>query len=350
MNIITVNASKTYHVKIGKHLLPTAGTELRALTKAKKAAIVTDSNVAPLYLQELESSLKSADFQVCSFVFPAGEASKNAETYLKLLRFLAENHLTRSDLVVALGGGVTGDMAGFAAATYLRGVGFAQIPTSLLAMVDSSVGGKTAIDLPEGKNLVGAFYQPMLVLCDISLLQSLPEENFLDGCGEIVKYSVLGDENLLATLQKDGLNFDRESVIARCVEMKRDIVNADEFESGCRQLLNLGHTLGHAVEANSNFTLSHGCAVSVGLAVVTRAAVKAGICPEADGTRILAALEALGLPTKTEQDIDALFSVMLADKKRSGDSITCVIPTKIGECIRQKMPLGQLKEFMEAGM
>jgi len=350
MNIITVNASKTYDVKIGENLLDAAGTELRALTKAKKAAVVTDSNVAPLYLQRLEASLREAGFETCAFVFPAGEASKNAETYLKLLRFLAEHHLTRSDLVVALGGGVTGDMAGFAAATYLRGIGFAQIPTSLLAMVDSSVGGKTAIDLPEGKNLVGAFYQPMLVLCDISLLESLPQENFLDGCGEIVKYGVLGDENLLSTLQKDGLSFDREGVISRCVEMKRDIVNADEFESGQRQLLNLGHTLGHAVEAKSNFTLSHGCAVSVGLAVVTRAAVKAGICPQKDGTQILSALTALGLPTKTEQDIDALFSVMLSDKKRSGDSITCVIPEKIGSCIRKKMSISQLKEFMEAGM
>ena len=255
MKTITVTASKTYDVKISAGLLQTAGAEIRAVTMAAKAAIITDSNVAPLYEEALRKQLKSAGFCTCTYVFPAGEASKNADTYLNILRFLAQNHLTRSDVIVALGGGVAGDMAGFAAATYLRGVNFVQIPTSLLAMVDSSVGGKTGIDLPEGKNLVGAFYQPLLVLCDCDALNTLPEAGFLDGCGEIVKYGVLGDEGLLARLKKEKTGFDREAVIARCVEMKRDIVNADEFEGGVRQLLNLGHTLGHAVEASSDFTL-----------------------------------------------------------------------------------------------
>ena len=350
MKIITVNASKTYDVKIGQSLLDTAGKELRRLSKAKKIAVVTDSNVEKFYLSRLMESLRQEAFEICSFVFPAGEASKNAETYLRLTRFLAKEHLTRSDLVVALGGGVTGDLAGFAAATYLRGVDFVQIPTALLAMVDSSVGGKTAIDLPEGKNLVGAFYQPLLVLCDIDLLNSLPRENFLDGCGEIVKYGVLGDGNLLSILKEEGLSFPRESVIARCVEMKRDIVNADEFECGTRQLLNLGHTLGHAVEAKSDFRLTHGCAVAIGLAVVTRASVKLGYCKKEDGEMILAALTALGLPADTEYSVEDLFSAMLSDKKRSGDTITCVLPRGIGNCIREKMTFSQLKEFMEAGM
>lgn len=350
MKTITVSASRTYEVKIAAGLLPQAGQEIRAVSKAEKAAIVTDSNVAPLYAGTLQAQLETAGFEVCTFVFPAGEASKCAETYLKLLRFLAENHLTRSDLIVALGGGVTGDMAGFAAATYLRGIDFVQIPTSLLAMVDSSVGGKTAIDLPEGKNLVGAFYQPLLVLCDCTLLSTLPKENFLDGCGEIVKYGVLGDKDLLLQLQKEKTEFDLEIVIARCVEMKRDIVNADEFEGGVRQLLNLGHTLGHAVEANSSFAISHGCAVAIGLAVITRAAVKCGICSNEDGCMILDSLEALGLPTKTEDSMEELFSIMLSDKKRSGSTITCVVPHAIGDCIRQKMTLEEAKRFMEAGM
>ena len=350
MKIITVSASKTYDVKIGCGLLQNAGEEIRRVTKASVAAIISDTNVAPIYAEKLQKSLKSAGFAVKLFTFPAGESSKNSEIYLKILGFLAENHLTRSDVIIALGGGVTGDMAGFAAATYLRGIDFVQVPTSLLAMVDSSVGGKTAIDLPEGKNLVGAFYQPKLVLCDMDTLQTLPGENFLDGCGEIVKYGVLGDADLLQTLLKDGTDFDREAVISRCVEMKRDIVNADEFEGGVRQLLNLGHTLGHAVEKNSGFTLSHGACVAIGLAVVTRAAAGEGRLGDADAQTVLSTMEALGLPTKTNDSMDVLMDIMLSDKKRSADTITCVIPQEIGKCTREKMTFSRLRAFMELGM
>lgn len=350
MKTITVTASKTYEVKIACGLLQSAGAEIRAVTKAQTAAIITDSNVGPLYEEALRNQLQNAGFRTVTFVFPAGESSKNAETYLNILAFLAENHLTRSDVIVALGGGVTGDMAGFAAATYLRGIAFVQVPTSLLAMVDSSVGGKTAIDLPQGKNLVGAFYQPLLVLCDCDTLKTLPDESFLDGCGEIVKYGVLGDAALLTRLQREKTNFDLEAVIARCVEMKRDIVNADEFEGGVRQLLNLGHTLGHAVEQRSNFTLSHGCCVAIGLAVVTRAAAKEGLCTDACAEEILRTIDALGLPSKTEESIESLMDVMLSDKKRSADTITCVIPKEIGSCYREKMSISRLKNFMEAGL
>ena len=350
MKTITVTASKTYDVKIGFGVMKNAGEEIRSCTKACNAVVLSDSNVYPIYGEMLQNELKKAGFCTFHYVFPAGEQSKNADTYLKILGFLAQNHITRSDVIIALGGGVTGDMAGFAAATYLRGIDFVQIPTSLLAMVDSSVGGKTAIDLPEGKNLVGAFYQPKLVLCDIDTLKTLPKENFLDGCGEIVKYGVLGDAPLLETLCKNGTDFDLETVIARCVEMKRDIVNADEFESGIRQLLNLGHTLGHAVEKNSDFTLSHGCCVAIGLAVVTRAAAKEGICSAADAEKIISTLKALGLPTETKDSMDALMDIMLSDKKRSADTITCVIPQAIGACIREKMTFDRLRTFMELGM
>lgn len=350
MTTVTVEASRLYDIIIGTDLLARAGSEIRKVTKAASAVIVTDSNVAPLYCESLRSSLENADFQVGVFVFPAGEASKTAGTYLQLLDFLAERHLTRSDIIIALGGGVTGDMAGFAAATYLRGIDFVQIPTSLLAMVDSSVGGKTAIDLPAGKNLVGAFHQPILVLCDYSLLSTLPREFFLDGCGEIVKYGVLGDRELLSQLVRQRTDFDLESVITRCVEMKCKVVRLDEFESGVRQLLNLGHTLGHAVEKNSNFSVSHGCAVAIGLSVVARAAAAAGQCSAEDADLILKSLKALGLPTKTEADMCALMDAMLSDKKRSGSSITCVVPCGIGNCQRRKMTFDELKEFMEAGM
>ena len=209
MKTVSVTASRNYEVKIGRGLLDRVGEELRSLTRTDHIAIVTDSNVAPLYLDRLEGSLRAAGYTVYRFVFPAGEASKNGETYLKLLGFLADHRLTRTDTVVALGGGVTGDLAGFAAATYLRGLGFVQVPTTLLAAVDSSVGGKTAIDLPEGKNLAGAFYQPMAVLCDLDPLDTLPEAVFREGCAEVIKYAVLFDEDLFRHLWDRGPDFDR---------------------------------------------------------------------------------------------------------------------------------------------
>lgn len=350
MKKITVSASKTYDVVIGTEILSQIGIRCRELSAGKTVALISDSNVAPLYAKAVEQSLTEAGFCVVSFVFPAGELSKNADVYLQILEFLAENQLGRKDLIVALGGGVCGDMAGFAAATYLRGIDFVQVPTSLLAMVDSSVGGKTAIDLPQGKNLVGAFHQPLLVLCDISLLDTLPQENFLDGCGEIVKYGALGDSALLQLLTKEKLQFPREDVIARCVEMKRDIVCADEFEGGLRMLLNLGHTLGHAVEKCSHFALSHGACVACGLAVVTRAAVAEGLCSAQDGEMILSALTALHLPIRTEIPLDDLMDAMRNDKKRVSGNITCILPHGIGNCQRTTMTLEQVRNFMEAGM
>jgi len=348
MKVITVSASKTYDVKIEAGILARAGEEIRRVARGNTAVVVTDSTVGPLYAGQLELSLSAAGFRVRTFVFPAGEQSKNPETYLSLLGFLAKNQVSRSDLLVALGGGVTGDLTGFAAATWLRGTDFVQIPTSLLAMVDSSVGGKTAIDLPEGKNLVGAFYQPSLVLCDPLLLDTLSPACFLDGCGEIVKYGVLGDRALLRRLQKEHTAFDQEEVIARCVEMKRDIVNADEFEGGLRQLLNLGHTLGHAVELRSNYSLPHGCAVSIGLAIMTRAAVKNGLCAQEDGTEILDTLTALGLPAETAFSADELLPLTVMDKKRQGDSITCVVPRGIGRCDRMRFSLPDFEKFIKA--
>lgn len=350
MKTISVTASRNYEVKIDCGLLDRAGEELRGLTRTGGIAIVTDSNVAPLYLDRVQRSLQAAGYTVRSFVFPAGETSKNGETYLKLLGFLADHRLTRTDTVVALGGGVTGDLAGFAAATYLRGLGFAQIPTTLLAAVDSSVGGKTAIDLPEGKNLAGAFYQPMAVLCDLDTLDTLPEEVFREGCAEVIKYAVLFDENLFRHLWDRGLNFDRTQVVARCVECKRDVVKADEFDTGSRQLLNLGHTVGHGIERASNYTVSHGAAVAAGMAIVARAAAKMGVCSRETAERIEEILRKFGLPTGTEYPAEALLEGMLSDKKRSGDTINLILPEKIGCCRVQKTPVADLPAILEAGL
>lgn len=347
---IDVKASRSYQVLIGSGLLSQLGVQLRQRCKAQKAAIVSDSNVFPLYGATACKSLEEAGFQVISFVFPAGEESKTAETYLQLLNFLAENQLTRGDCLVALGGGVVGDLTGFTAATYLRGIAYFQVPTTLLAAVDSSVGGKTAIDLPVGKNLVGAFCQPRMVLCDIDTLNTLPREIFLDGCAEVLKYGILYDEVLWEHLAQHGPDFHREQVIARCVELKRDVVMEDEFDTGARMKLNLGHTIGHGVEAQSCFSVSHGKAVAIGMCIVARAAAAQGRCSQETCDRILKVVADFGLPLNTEYSADALFTSALSDKKRNADHVDLIIPERIGSCLIVPTPLSDLKSFIEAGL
>ena len=297
MKTVRINASTQYDIFIGKGLLSELGQRTVSLGKAEKVCIVSDSNVWPLYGEAVRSSLLEAGLEVTEFVFPAGEEQKNGSTYLSLLNFLAENRLTRSDLVAALGGGVVGDLAGFAAATYLRGIRLIQLPTTLLAAVDSSVGGKTAIDLSAGKNLAGAFHQPSLVLCDTDCLNSLPVEIFRAGCAEIIKYGILYDRELFSYLAEAGMDFDRHTVIARCAALKGEAVEADEFDTGARMKLNLGHTIGHGVEAASHFAVSHGCAVAIGTAIVSRSACAYGFCTAETRDEILRVLDRFGLPT-----------------------------------------------------
>ena len=350
MRTVQVTASRNYEVVIGSGLLPQLGEKARSLTKVKKVAIVSESNVFPLYGETAEQSLRDAGFEVISFVFPAGEESKSGETYLNILNFLAENQLTRTDLIVALGGGVVGDLAGFAAATYLRGIPFIQVPTTLLAAVDSSVGGKTAIDLPAGKNLCGAFYQPSLVLCDTDTLNTLPENIFRDGCAEVIKYGILYDPELFAHLEAKGLGFDREAVITRCVELKRDVVAEDEFDTGARMKLNLGHTVGHGIEARSHFGISHGSAVATGTAIVTRAAAATGICTSETRNAVLAVLEDFGLPLTCDYTAKELYTCALSDKKRSGGTVNLIIPERIGFCRIAPTPVEEIQSFIEAGL
>lgn len=350
MTVVTVNASKKYDIKIGSGLLETVGSEAAALGKASKVCIVSDDTVFPIYGGIVSRSLENAGFEVNHYVFPAGEESKNGANYLNLANTLAELQLTRSDLIVALGGGVVGDLAGFAAATFLRGIRFIQIPTTLLAMVDSSVGGKTAIDLPAGKNLCGAFCQPSLVLCDTDVLNSLPEDIFRDGCAEVIKYGVLYDPALFAHLKQHGLQFRRESVIRRCVELKRDVVMEDEFDTGARMKLNLGHTIGHGVEARSHFGLSHGKSVAIGMAIVSRAAVKLGLCDEAACRELLDVLQLFALPVSTQYSAEELYSYTLSDKKRSGGTVRLILPRSIGHCDIVPTAVSELKSFIEAGL
>ena len=341
MNTVRVPASHSYEVKIGSGLLQSLGTEAARFTRGK-ALVVTDENVAPLYLAAAYRSLSEAGLAVSTLSLPAGEATKSPEYYLKLLNLLAEKQFTRSDLLIALGGGVIGDLTGFAAATYLRGIGLIQVPTTLLSMVDSSVGGKTAIDLPAGKNLVGAFYQPSLVLCDLDSLNTLPGEIFADGCAEVIKTAILFDPQLFAHLQERGRDFDREYVVSACVRHKRDVVCADEFDRGERQKLNLGHTVAHGIEKESGYLISHGRAVAAGTAIMARAYCQ-------DAAAVLALLEQFGLPVKTEFSAPTLANAALADKKRSGDSLTLVVPHAIGDCRLEKIPVSQLEPIIHRG-
>ena len=344
MKQIQVNASQNYLVHVGHGLLAEAGDTIRNVTKASRVCIVSDNHVWPLYGKTVTESLTNSGLKYVSFVFPAGETSKNANNYIQLLNFCAENGITRSDCIIALGGGVVGDLAGFAAASYLRGISYIQIPTTLLAMVDSSVGGKTGIDLPAGKNLCGAFWQPAAVLCDLDTLNSLPKENFQDGCAEVIKYAILFDPELFDHLETQGLGFHQEDVVARCITHKRDVVEQDELDKGQRMLLNLGHTLGHAIEHCSEYSISHGKAVAIGMAMVSNASK----CPDTD--RILALLDAFGLPTKTDFTVQQLLQAALMDKKRSADQIHLILPACVGNCRIVPMGMAQLETFIEEGI
>ena len=353
MKRITINASTQYDIVIGHGILCDAGSLCReALGSACHVCIVTDDTVASLYLDTLRASLEGAGFKAECFVFPHGEPSKSTETLVALWEFLAEHRLTRSDALIALGGGVVGDLCGFAAATYLRGIRFVQIPTTLLAAVDSSVGGKTGVDLRAGKNLAGAFHQPSLVLCDAATLDTLSPEIFADGCAEVVKYGVIRDRALFDALSGD-IRSEIESleeIIARCVRHKAEIVESDEFDHGTRQLLNLGHTVGHAIEACSEMRVSHGSAVAMGMVIVTRAAISLGLCPAEDLSSLISLLKSLGLPTECPYSAAELTDVALADKKRAGDKLTLVLPFGIGDSRLYPIPVGELSSILEKGL
>ena len=350
MITIPVKASRCYDVQIGRGILSSAGEQIRTLhPKAKKAHIVTDFHVYEFYREPIEKSLTQAGFKTVFSTFLPGEESKGALAYFTLLDDLAEEQHTRSDIIIALGGGVIGDLAGFAAATYLRGVPYVQIPTTLLAMVDSSVGGKTAINLDAGKNLAGAFYQPSLVLCDTDMLGTLPDTVYRGGMAEVIKYGMLGSRALLENLSAQN-DLDIAQIIAQSVSMKRDIVEKDEFDLGQRMLLNFGHTIGHAIERLSDYTISHGLAVAIGMAVDTRAAIRADLSPP----ECLAVLESLlkrfKLPNQTDFSPEEIYHAALGDKKRSSDAITIVIPRALGKSSLETIPTDELLPWIERGL
>lgn len=350
MKTVEVNASKRYNIVIESGILNDCGKLIKGVTKASKAAVITDDIVDGLYSETVMNSLAAAGFKAVKFVFPNGEKSKNINTFSDMLEFLAANELTRTDAVIALGGGVVGDMAGFSAACYLRGLDFIQIPTTLLACVDSSVGGKTAIDLNAGKNLAGAFYQPNLVICDYSTLNTLPDNVFSDGMAEVIKHGVIFDRDYFNFLKDNDAKQNLEYVISRSVEMKRDIVDADETEHGSRALLNFGHTVGHAVEKCSNFEISHGSAVAIGMIIAARGAYYSGICKNDYSGAIAGVNRKYSLPCECNFSAEELYKVTLSDKKRDGGNIKLIVPEEIGKCVIYKTETDKLLDFIKKGL
>ena len=341
MPMITVPlGERTYPIHIGSGMLDCLGAHVLESLGEISVAVVTDDNVAPLYLVRAVASLENAGLRVCHITLPHGETTKCLDQLMNLYTFLCDSRITRKDAVIALGGGVIGDLAGLAAATYLRGVHFIQVPTTLLAQVDSSVGGKVAVDLPQGKNLVGAFYQPDFVLVDPDTLNTLTDEYWRDGLGEVVKYGCIGDEALFALLEnaapggRAALMAHIDEILRRCIQHKADVVAQDERDTGLRMTLNFGHTIAHAVETCQHYEgFRHGEAVALGMHLMTRLSEEKGLTAPGTADRLDALLRALGmpmaLPALKKEDV---ISAMLMDKKFSGQVLRAIVLNKIGKC------------------
>jgi len=340
---------RSYEIKIGGGLLSQTGPEAARVLRGRKIAVVTDSNVAPLLGGTVLESLRGAGFDAALLTVPAGEKSKSPAMLARLWEQMASFGLTRADAVAALGGGVVGDLAGFAAATLLRGVDLIQLPTTLLAQVDSSIGGKVAVDLDAGKNLAGCFYQPKLVLMDTGALASLPDRTFSDGMAEVVKYGCIFDEpffrRLLACGSRAGVMAEIESVDAVCCDWKRKTVERDERDTGERMLLNFGHTFGHVYEKYYRYeTYTHGEAVAAGMISAARLGERLGVTEPGTAARIGEILRVFGLPTEIDAPREALEETMRIDKKTLGGEIRFIFLRRIGEAEAVSIPLAELFE------
>lgn len=351
-----VKASSEYDVITGSGILDSVGSLIRERdSKVTKALVVSETNVAPLYLDRVMASIKAAGIEAVELIYEAGEQSKNINTIVNMWNKMAENGFTRTDLLVALGGGVTGDMGGFAASTFLRGIKVCQIPTSLLAMVDASVGGKTGIDIPAGKNQVGAFWQPMLVLEDTDCLKTLPDETFTEGMAEVIKYACIMDTKLYDLLveKKDlGIRIREdaelmEQIVGMCVKDKDYVIEEDEFDNGLRQTLNFGHTIGHVIERNSNFSLPHGVCVAKGMGIIINSAVAKGTLPTDEADKMLELIKAYSLPVDDAITPEDAVSGAMNDKKKRGNTISLIVVNKIGKADIVKMTPDELLSFLK---
>ncbi|HEV2693623.1 MAG TPA: 3-dehydroquinate synthase [Verrucomicrobiae bacterium] len=360
MRIVQVQlGNRSYGIKVGAGLLPRLGAECAQLKLGRRCAVITDSNVSKKYAAAALKALAASGFEPVLVTVPAGEKSKCMAMVEKCHDQLAGHRLERSSFVVALGGGVVGDLAGFVAATYLRGIPFVQVPTTLLAQVDSSVGGKTGVNLKSGKNLVGAFYQPRLVLCDLDTFKTLPKREYVSGLAEVIKYGVIYDAILFAQLERNLPKLllrdmaTLRDVVARCCEIKADVVGQDETEGGLRAILNFGHTIGHAIENSSGYgKYLHGEAISIGQVAAAKLSHKILGLPSADAVRIEKLFVQSGLPVKIKlsgAQRAKLFAAMKLDKKVSGGEVKFVLAQKIGKVVwGQQVPSTLIGEVLEA--
>ncbi len=344
MKKIHIQTSNPYEVLIERGSINKCGEYISEITKSKKTVVITDNIVGNLYADIVMKSLKDNGFDCSLFTFPNGEQSKNLSILGQIFDFLCESEITRSDIIIALGGGVVGDITGFAAACYLRGVEFVQIPTTLLAQVDSSVGGKTAVDIAGGKNLVGAFKQPALVICDSDTLKTLTPENLSCGMAEVIKYGMIKDSHLFEMVEKHNLqNIDEimDEIVYTCIDIKRNVVENDEFDRGERMILNFGHTLGHAIEGWHNYTnYTHGMGVSAGMCLITDKFVPAL------SDRLKKCVLAYNLPTGTEAPINELLPYCSKDKKREYGNISYIVCKTIGKAEIHKSSISEFEKAM----
>ncbi len=341
---LTGSAGKS-DILISPGLRQTAATQCARFFSPSRVHIVTDSQVAPLYLDQVAGQFQ---LPVSTTVLPAGEAHKRLSSVETIYHDMTGAGMTRKDLVIALGGGVVGDVAGFAAATFLRGVPLCQIPTTLLAQVDSSVGGKTGVDLPEGKNLVGAFYQPRLVLIDPDSLSSLPDAVLTDGMAEVVKYGCIKNRGILDMLRMPHYQDHIDELIYECVKIKRDVVEVDEHDTGLRMILNFGHTIGHAVEKLGDYTAyTHGQAVAIGMVAAMKVSQALGAHNDLDDY-LSALLEELGLPTTLPYGPEEIFQALLSDKKKMGDTMNFILVRSLGRAEIQKIAVDELHAILQS--
>lgn len=344
---------KSYEIIVKRHALNTVGEWIASLWQNKKIAIISDEHVFPLYGEKIQQQL--ADYEVCHYTVPAGESSKSLEMANNLYDFLADQQFTRSDAIIALGGGVVGDLASFVASTYMRGIAFVQIPTSLLAQVDSSIGGKTAVNSSKAKNMIGTFAQPDGVLIDPETLNTLPELRVREGIAEIIKCGAISDASLWNDLEKltgiQDLLAHSEAIILKALEVKKKVVEEDEFDNGSRLLLNFGHTIGHAIENTAGYgKISHGEAVAIGMVKISQTAEKKNLSPAGITDKIKAMNQKYLLPiTYQPWEAEKFYTAITHDKKARGSSLNIVLLAEIGKAYIKKIKLTEIKEFLVEG-
>jgi len=346
MKRIVVKSSKKYNIIIDKDILSKTYEYIQPILKGNLVYIITDDIVDSLYGSVLTDALQDNGASIFKYVIPNGERAKNSDNYIAILNDMASKGISRSDMLIAFGGGVPGDLGGFVAATYQRGIPLIQIPTTLLAAVDSSVGGKTAIDLKEGKNLAGVFYQPDMVICDLSLMNTLPDIVFKDGCAEVIKYGILSGNPLFEQIRKP-IKKNIKSIVYRCIKIKRNIVQKDEKDTGIRQLLNLGHTVAHAIELLSGYTVSHGAAVAKGLNLIAKISYAQNLCTKEVLIQITDILHDYDFNTDPLYSARDIADAIIMDKKRSNEYINMILIEDIGKCIIKKTNMSDLTYMIQ---